>query len=102
MMGSERPAVDGWTHPDFHAVADTLRVIIGEYGGGAAACVYQHGECVADVWGGVRDAHGAAWTRETMAPSFSTTKGIASTLLHIMVDRGLLDYDDRVATYWPE
>jgi CubicO group peptidase (beta-lactamase class C family) len=37
-----------------------------------------------------------------MAPSFSTTKGIASTLLHIMVDRGLLDYDDRVATYWPE
>ena len=30
-----------------------------------------------------------------MAPSFSTTKGVASTLLHIMVDRGLLDYDDR-------
>jgi CubicO group peptidase (beta-lactamase class C family) len=37
-----------------------------------------------------------------MAPSFSTTKGVASTLLHIMVDRGLLDYDDRVAAYWPE
>jgi CubicO group peptidase (beta-lactamase class C family) len=37
-----------------------------------------------------------------MAPSFSTTKGVASTLLHVMVDRGLLDYDDRVATCWPE
>jgi CubicO group peptidase (beta-lactamase class C family) len=37
-----------------------------------------------------------------MSPSFSTTKGVASTLVHIMVDRGLLDYEDRVAEYWPE
>jgi CubicO group peptidase (beta-lactamase class C family) len=37
-----------------------------------------------------------------MAPSFSTTKGIASTLIHIMADRGLLEYDSRVAEYWPE
>jgi CubicO group peptidase (beta-lactamase class C family) len=36
-----------------------------------------------------------------MAPSFSTTKGVASTLVHIMVDRGLLDYDTPVAEYWP-
>jgi CubicO group peptidase (beta-lactamase class C family) len=37
-----------------------------------------------------------------MAPSFSTTKGVASTLLHIYHDRGLIDYDARVAEYWPE
>jgi CubicO group peptidase (beta-lactamase class C family) len=37
-----------------------------------------------------------------MSPSFSTTKGIASTLMHMMVDRELADYDDRVAKYWPE
>jgi CubicO group peptidase (beta-lactamase class C family) len=37
-----------------------------------------------------------------MSPSFSTTKGVASTLVHIMVDRGLLDYEDRVARHWPE
>jgi CubicO group peptidase (beta-lactamase class C family) len=37
-----------------------------------------------------------------MSPSFSTTKGVASTLLHMMVDRGLLDYDDPVARHWPE
>jgi CubicO group peptidase (beta-lactamase class C family) len=37
-----------------------------------------------------------------MAPSFSTTKGVASTLLHMQVDRGLLDYDDPVAKHWPE
>jgi CubicO group peptidase (beta-lactamase class C family) len=37
-----------------------------------------------------------------MSPSFSTTKGIASTLVHILVDRGLLSYDDRVVQHWPE
>ena len=37
-----------------------------------------------------------------MAPSFSTTKGVASTLLHIMADRSLVRYEDRVAKHWPE
>jgi CubicO group peptidase (beta-lactamase class C family) len=37
-----------------------------------------------------------------MAPSFSTTKGVAATLLHICADRGLVQYDARVAEYWPE
>ncbi len=37
-----------------------------------------------------------------MALSFSTTKGVASTLLHVLADRGLVDYDTPVAEYWPE
>jgi CubicO group peptidase (beta-lactamase class C family) len=57
---------------------------------------------VLDLWGGVRNGAGDPWQFDTMAPSFSTTKGVASTLVHIMVDRGLLDYDERVAHYWPE
>jgi CubicO group peptidase (beta-lactamase class C family) len=70
--------------------------------GGAAVCVYHRGQCVVDAWGGWRDEAGAPWCADTMAPSFSTTKGVASTALHIMVDRGLLDYDTPVAAYWPE
>lgn len=64
-------------------------------------CVYHHGVPVVDAWGGCRDREGAPWTGDTLAPSFSTTKGVASTLVHVMVDRGLLDYDARVADYWP-
>ena len=45
---------------------------------------------------------GTPWQRDTMSPSFSTTKGVASTVVHVMVDRGLLDYDAPVADYWPE
>ena len=29
-------------------------------------------------------------------------KGVAATALHILADRGLIDYDAPVARYWPE
>jgi CubicO group peptidase (beta-lactamase class C family) len=99
---SGRPPIDGFVHPDFIPVAQTLRSIIGRYPGGAAVCVYQRGVCVVDLWGGYRDQLGSPWLHDTMSPSFSTTKGVASTVLHVLADRGLVDYDRFVADYWPE
>lgn len=94
--------LDGLIHPDFGAVEATLRDQLRNYPGGAAVSVYHRGECVVDLWGGYKDEEGTPWARDTMAPSFSTTKGVAATLLHIYADRGLIDYDARVADYWPE
>jgi len=95
--------LQGWVHPDFTRVADRLRTILPKEGpGGAAVCVYHRGEKVVDAWGGTRDAAGAPWEADTLSISFSTTKGVASTLLHVFADRGLLDYDAPVARYWPE
>ena len=102
MVAPSQPAIDGWLHPDFDGVAAALRAQLRSYSGGAAVCVYHRGRCVVDLWGGVQNRHGAPWMHDTMAPSFSTTKGVAATLLHIAVSRGLLDYDDRVAQHWPE
>jgi CubicO group peptidase (beta-lactamase class C family) len=45
---------------------------------------------------------GQPWRDDTMSMSFSTTKGVAATTLHLCADRGLLDYDAPVANYWPE
>ncbi|MEM9254104.1 MAG: serine hydrolase domain-containing protein [Pseudomonadota bacterium] len=97
-----KPLLEGHLHPDFQSVAGVLEELLQNYSGGAAVCVYHRGECVADLWGGVRDDVGTPWTSDTMSPSFSTTKGVATTLLHICADRGLVDYDARVADYWPE
>src|SRR5205823_8317360 len=33
---------------------------------------------------------------------FSTTKGITATCIHMLAERGQLDYDAPIATYWPE
>ena len=71
--------------------------------GGGALCVYHDGVPVVDVWAGLRDPSGGMpWERDTMAMSWSTTKGITSTVLHMLADRGALDYGTPVATYWPE
>ncbi len=101
-IGRATPALDGQLHPRFEPVAAALRRQLRAYPGGAAACVYHRGERVVDLWGGTTDDAGTPWRADTMAPSFSTSKGVAATTLHVMVDRGLLDYEDRVALHWPE
>jgi CubicO group peptidase (beta-lactamase class C family) len=99
--------LEGYIHPDFSDVARVLRRQIPDLrrrgrAGGAAVCVYHRGEVVVDCWGGTRDAAGRPWQEDTISLSYSTTKGVASTLLHILADRGLVDYDRPVADYWPE
>ncbi len=94
--------LDGYIHPDYADVASSLiRQIPKDHRGGTAACVYHNANKVVDIWGGSRDKEGRPWLEDTTAPSFSTTKGVVSTLIHILVDQGLADYDDPIARYWP-
>jgi CubicO group peptidase (beta-lactamase class C family) len=100
-MTEPNGAVKGICVEGFEAVGTCLEQVISR-GGGAAICVYHRGEKVVDVWGGMRDEEGTPWEEDTMAMSFSTSKGVMSTLVHQLADRGLLDYDDRVSKHWPE
>ena len=70
---------------------------------GAAVCVYHRGEKVVDIWGGLADEDaGTPWESDTLALSYSTTKGLTATCLHVLADRAEVDYQAPVATYWPE
>lgn len=71
-----------------------------QHGGGALA-LYLDGELVVDIWAGWADRE-RRWNRDTVALSFSTGKGVASTVLHRLAERGVIDYDEPVAAYWPE
>jgi len=72
-------------------------------GGGGALVVRHHGRIVVDAWAGYADARGERpWTPNTLAISFSTSKGPVSTVMHRLAERGLLDYQAPVAEYWPE
>jgi len=94
--------IDGTVDPGFQPLAHVLEQQVRRGGGGAAVCVYHRGRKVADLWAGERDGAGHAWTSDTMAMSFSTTKGVVATALHVLVDRGRIAYSDRVADHWPE
>ncbi|MEM1057819.1 MAG: serine hydrolase domain-containing protein [Verrucomicrobiota bacterium] len=70
---------------------------------GAQVAVYHRGELIADAWGGTTDASGQVpIDGETLFPVFSVTKGITSTLVHRLVERGQLDCGAPLARYWPE
>ncbi len=70
---------------------------------GAAVAVYHKGEPVVDIWGGLADqASARPWQEDATAVVFSTTKGLAATCLHILVERGKLSYDDPVCKHWPQ
>ena len=79
--------MEGTIDPDFWPVARTLKSLSPSNGiGGAAACVYHRGRPVIDLWAGTKDEKGTPWTADTVSLSYSTTKGVASTLLHIQAD----------------
>lgn len=88
--------------PRFRKVADTFYAQMKRFRGGGAVCIYHHGVPVIDLWTGARNWQGDPWQQDTLSVSFSTTKGVVSTLLHQQAALGLLDYDDPVAKYWPE
>ncbi|MGH3530316.1 MAG: serine hydrolase domain-containing protein [Mycobacterium sp.] len=70
---------------------------------GAAVAAWVDGELVVNLWGGSADAAAARpWRVDTLATVLSGTKGLTSTCVHQLVERGALDLHAPVARYWPE
>ena len=72
---------------------------------GASVAIYKDGELVVDIWGGeVQDLDGNTqpWDENTLINVYSTTKTMCNLSALICADRGLIDLDAPVATYWPE
>ncbi len=69
---------------------------------GSQVSAYRNGSLLVDAWAGEMGPEDHRPVRQdTLFSSFSTTKGVAATALHIQADRGLIDYDAPVAKYWP-
>ena len=70
---------------------------------GLQVAAYHRGRLVVDAWGGVADpATNRPVEGNTLFNVYSVTKAVAATAVHMLVDRGHLDYDAPVASYWPE
>ena len=70
---------------------------------GLQVAAYFDGELVADAWAGVADPDtGRAVDGDTLFTIFSCGKGVTATAIHALAERGLFDYDDAIASYWPE
>jgi CubicO group peptidase (beta-lactamase class C family) len=70
---------------------------------GAAVAAWVDGELVVNLWAGMADAAGTQpWQVDTLATVLSGTKGLTSTCVHQLVERGEVDLNAPVARYWPE
>ena len=70
---------------------------------GLQVSVYRHGEQIVDAVAGVADpSTGRQVTSDTLFFSYSIGKGVAATVVHVLAERGVLDYDTRIVELWPE
>jgi len=87
----------------FDAVRVALAETLDDMDVGASAAVFVDGEPVVDLWGGYKDAKRTEpWEQDTITNVWSTTKTMVALTALIIADRGDLDLDEPVATYWPE
>jgi CubicO group peptidase (beta-lactamase class C family) len=96
--------VHGFVARGFDSVRDAFAANVEHHGDVGAACaVYRAGKPVVDLWAGFADLRGGRpWSEDTIQLVFSATKGVTAVCVNLLVERGLLDLDAPIATYWPE
>ncbi|CAG8014188.1 unnamed protein product [Penicillium olsonii] len=96
--------VSGYCDEKFNSVRQLLeQTLAAGHDLGASLCVNHHGKTVLDLWGGyTNEEKSIEWTRDTLAPVWSSSKLVTNLAALMLVDRGLLDLDANVALYWPE
>lgn len=96
--------VNGTVAEGFEPVREAFAAnfaLLGERG--AAVAVYRDGRQVVDLWAGTKDVDGTApWEPGTAQIVRSATKGVVAAGLLLLHQRGELDLDAPVGTYWPE
>lgn len=101
---NDHPPVHGWVDPRFAGVVEAyLENFRREDELGSSLHVTWRGESVVDLWGGWLDEdRSIPWREDTIVCMMSVAKGVAAIAIGMLVDRGVLDLDEPVATYWPE
>jgi CubicO group peptidase (beta-lactamase class C family) len=104
---TDLPEIHGVCPPRFAAVKDAFAANFADAPEGlnelaAGFSIAVDGETVIDLRAGWADvARTRPFAADTLVPVFSTGKAVMATLIALAVERGLLDYDLPVASYWP-
>ncbi len=98
------PAIGGFVAPGFERVRDAFEANFREGREvGATFAVQRGSDVLVDLWGGWCDrGKTRPWEENTLVNVWSTTKGLASLCVAMLVDRGLLSYEQTMASVWPE
>ena len=95
--------ISGYTSPGFEPVRAAFEENFTEADElGASFYAECNGVVLVDLVGGWRDrARQQVWTHDTLAPVYSTTKGIAALVLASVIDKLPKGYDTHISELWP-
>jgi CubicO group peptidase (beta-lactamase class C family) len=96
--------VNGYLAPGFGQVGDVFEHNFREHGEiGAAFAAVLDGKPIVDIWAGVADRQSRRpWNEDSLQLVFSGTKGLVATCILMLIDRQMLDLEERVSRYWPD
>ncbi len=96
-MSTNRPGTQAqpFIAPGFEPVAEVLADLVAGQDRCAVAAYRGH-RLVVDLWGG------QGFSRDTLVGVYSVSKGIAAVCVSLLVQRGALELDAPVCSYWPE
>ena len=94
----------GECDPQFSKVKETFEKLYQEDREiGSCFAVYKDGKPLVDLWGGFQDKDKTKpWQKDNLVTVYSTTKGVAAFCIALAMEKGLLKYEEKVSTYWPE
>ena len=100
---------EGWRlERDFDMQAECQRLVdaavADQLSPGVQFCAYKDGKCIVNVFAGklTKAPDSPSVQVDSLFPIFSTEKPLLSTACHRAVERGLMDYDKPLCTWWPE
>jgi CubicO group peptidase (beta-lactamase class C family) len=92
----------GFAARGYEGVRDAFAQAQADDEGGAQLCVYHHGAKVVDLWAGRDKVNDRPYAEDTLAVVMSCTKGATAAVVHLLAQRGLIDYEAPVTDYWPQ
>ena len=96
--------IHGECDPQFSKVKETFEKLYQEDREiGSCFAVYKNGNPLVELWGGFQDKDKTKpWQKDNLVTVYSTTKGVAAFCIALAMEKGLLKYEEKVSTYWPE
>ncbi len=96
--------IHGTCDSAFHAVRDAFQNNFVEHGEiGASVFITVNGVKVVDMWGGFSNPEKTStWQEDQLVNAFSIGKGVTAVVAAQCVANGLISYETRVASIWPE
>ena len=96
--------IHGECDPQFSKVKETFEKLYQEDREiGSCFAVYKDGNPLVNLWGGFQDKDKTKpWQKDNLVTLYSTTKGVAAFCIALAMEKGLLKYEEKVSTYWPE